>query len=94
MILGGDNRFRPAVAASLWKSGYVGQILLPPQPVSEDRPHEQSPGQPTHPTAKQVLQDCGVPLAAITQRSIGDVSSTYQERRPWASSCNRGPAPG
>ena len=78
MILGGDNRFRPAVAASLWKSGYVGQILLPPQPVSEDRPHEQSPGQPTHPTAKQVLQDCGVPLAAITTLNR-DVSSTYQE---------------
>src|SRR5208282_4673594 len=65
MILGGDIRFRPRLAAALWKSGYARQILLPRFPGSIDLGKQESSGQLVNLTAKQVLLDCGVPAAAI-----------------------------
>ena len=91
MILGGDNRFRPAVAASLWKSGYVGQILLPPQPVSEDHPHRAESRSANAPDGQAGLTGLRRSAGRNQQRSIGMYPAPIRRRRPWASSCNRSP---
>ena len=89
MVLGGDLKVRPLVAASIFRSGMARRVLIPQVTASEDVIDRILP--PNHEIVRQVLLRSGVPTDAIIVLPEV-VDSTAQEAARLAAYLNEHPS--